>query len=51
VVIAIASHNAWPDMGLYVRHHEIIDGLQREYFPAEYRGFQYENARVGTEND
>ena len=51
IVIAICSNESWPEMGLYVRHHEIIDGLQRDYFPPEYRGFQYEDARPGTEND
>lgn len=42
---------AWPSMGLTIRKHEIIDGLKREYFPPEYRGFQYEDARPGTEKD
>ena len=51
IVIAITSNNRWPEMGMYLRHHEIIDGLQRQFFPPEYRDFQYEDARVGTEND
>lgn len=55
VVIAIAVEAeegaSWPEMGLYVRHHEIIDGLKREYFPPEYQGFQYEHARPGTADD
>lgn len=41
----------WPDMGLIVREHEIIDGLQRQYFPPEYRSIQYEGSRVGTDKD
>jgi hypothetical protein len=41
----------WPDMGLTIRAHEIIDGLQREFFPKEFRIFSYEDARPGTERD
>ena len=54
VVLAIHAApegEAWPSMGLYVRHHEIIDGLEREYFPPDYRGIQYVDARPGTEKD
>jgi hypothetical protein len=38
-------------MGLTIRAHEIIDGLQREFFPKEFRIFSYEDARPGTERD
>jgi hypothetical protein len=41
----------WPRMGLYVRPHEIIDGLQRQYFPKEFRNLEYHGARRGTAND
>jgi hypothetical protein len=41
----------WPDMGLIIRGHEIIDGLQRQYFPAEYRDLAYEGSRPGTDRD
>lgn len=41
----------WPDMGLIIREHEIIDGLKREYFPPEFRSIQYEGSRVGTDRD
>ncbi len=41
----------WPVMGLTIRAHEIIDGLQRQYFPEPYRSFQYDGARPGTEYD
>jgi hypothetical protein len=41
----------WPDMGLTIRAHEIIDGLQRRYFPPEYRGIQYDGSRPGTDRD
>lgn len=52
VVVAVRGHyDEWPDMGLYVRPHEIVDGLQRQYFPEEFRSFQYEGSRPGTEFD
>jgi hypothetical protein len=38
-------------MGLTIRAHEIIDGLQRQYFPEPYRSFRYEGSRPGTEYD
>jgi hypothetical protein len=41
----------WPNMGLYVRPHEIIDGLQRQYFPKELQNIEYEGARRGTAFD
>jgi hypothetical protein len=28
-----------------VRPHEIIDGLQRQYFPKEFQGIEYEGSR------
>ena len=36
---------SWPDMGLTIRSHEIIDELQRQYFPPEYQAIRYEGAR------
>lgn len=51
VAIAVSNGEAWPDMGLTIRSHEIIDGLQREYFPPEYRSVSFEGARPGTERD
>jgi hypothetical protein len=55
IVIAIyvrpPEGDSWPDMGLIIREHEIIDGLQRQYFPPEYRSIQYEGSRVGTDRD
>jgi hypothetical protein len=43
--------DAWPDMGITIRAHEIIDGLQRQYFPREFRDIAYEGSRPGTERD
>jgi hypothetical protein len=52
VTIAMREHyNDWPHMGLYIRPHEIIDGLQRRYFPKEFQNIEYAGARPGTAND
>ena len=52
VTIAMREHyNDWPHMGLYIRPHEIIDGLQRHYFPTKYQNFEYAGARPGTAYD
>lgn len=52
VAVAVDGHfEDWPTMGLYIRPHEIIDGLQRQYFPREFQDIRYEGARPGTEDD
>lgn len=52
VTVAVRGHyDDWPNMGLYIRPHEIIDGLQRQYFPKEFQNFKYPGARPGTVND
>jgi hypothetical protein len=38
----------WPNMGISIRADEIVDGLQRVYFPPEYQDLTYENARRGS---
>jgi hypothetical protein len=38
-------------MGLYIRPHEIIDGLQRRYFPKEFQDIAYEGARCDPAYD
>lgn len=43
--------DAWPDMGLTIRLHEIVDGLERQYFPVQYRDIAYEGSRPGSEFD
>jgi len=42
------QESAWPVMGLTLRQHEIIDGLQRQYFPPAFQAWAYEDARPGT---
>jgi hypothetical protein len=52
VAVAVPEHwDDWPTMGLTIRAHEIIDGLQRQYFPQEFRDIHYEGSRPGTERD
>jgi hypothetical protein len=54
IMVAVAvpgEGDAWPDMGLTIRAHEIIDGLQRPYFPERFRSFHYAGSRPGTERD
>jgi hypothetical protein len=52
IMLAVSMPGSgWPDMGLTIRAHEIIDGLQRRYFPSDFRSIQYEGSRVGTEKD
>jgi hypothetical protein len=51
MTVALRDHRDWPRMGLYIRPHEIIDGLQRQYFPKEFQGLKYEGAQTGAAND
>ena len=52
VTVAVRGHyDDWPDMGLYIRPHEIFDTLQRQYFPKEYQLVTYEGSRRGTETE
>lgn len=45
------KERTWPPMGLTIRKHEIIDGLQRRLFPIEYQNLQYADSRPGTGYD
>jgi hypothetical protein len=51
MTVAMQAHRDWPRMGLYIRPHEIIDGLQRQYFPKDFQNIQYEGVRRGTAYD
>lgn len=54
IVVAVVlrpHYKEWPKMGLYIRPHELIDGLQRQYFPKEFQDLKYGGARPGTEDD
>lgn len=41
----------WPEIGLIIRAHEVIDGLRRDLFPPEHQGYFYADSRVGTADD
>lgn len=45
------SGEKWPDMGLTIRRHEVVDDLQRAYFPLPFRSLRYEGSRPGTDRD
>lgn len=50
IVVAIdlrEKGHSWPNMGLTIRAHEIIDELQRQYFPTQYQGLKYDGSRRG----
>jgi hypothetical protein len=52
MAVAMRGHERdWPDMGLYIRPYEIVDALQRQYFPEEFQGLEYGGARRGTAHD
>lgn len=38
----------WPNMGISIRANEIVDDLQRQYFPKEFQDLTFENARRGS---
>ena len=40
-----AKEKSWPGMCLIISDDEIIDGLQREYFPEEFKTIEYEGSR------
>lgn len=37
----------WPSMGISIHADEIVDELQRHYFPKEFQDIQYQGARRG----
>jgi hypothetical protein len=38
----------WPNMCLSIRQNEIVEDLQRQYFPKEYQDLAFENSRRGS---
>jgi hypothetical protein len=44
-VVPPGTDKVWPAMGLVIRDDEIIDGLQRQYFPKEFQSLAYERSR------
>ena len=51
VVDIPGTEQTWPRMGVTIRKHEIIDGLQRSYLPPEYQSLTYPGSRPGTGYD
>jgi hypothetical protein len=51
LIVTTRGHDDWPNMGLSIRDDEIVDDLQRQYFPPEYRNLAYENSRQGNVRD
>lgn len=46
--IVIGLYGPWPRMGLIVHNDEIVDGLQRQHLPREFRDIRYENSKPWT---
>jgi hypothetical protein len=49
IVAAVAldgSGKSWPEMGVTIRAHEIVDDLQRQFFPKEFQGITYERSKL-----
>jgi hypothetical protein len=44
-VDVVGKENIWPAMGLIIHDHEIIDDLQREFLPEEFRSIVYEGSK------
>lgn len=41
-VDVLGTEDRWPGMGLIIRSNEVVDELQREFLPQEYREFKYD---------
>jgi hypothetical protein len=54
IIVAVdvpGTEGKWPRMGLTIRNHEIIDGLQRQYLSDEFKNLRYPGSRPGTGYD
>lgn len=49
--VTTRDHEEWPSMGISIRANEIVDDLQREYFPREFQGLAYAGSRRGSALD
>ena len=49
MLVDIPGKESWPPMGVIIRQREIVDGLQRDFFPPEFRTLRYPDSRIGTE--
>jgi hypothetical protein len=48
LMVTLRGHEDWPNMGISIRANEIVDDLQRQYFPKEFQNLAYEGARRGS---
>jgi hypothetical protein len=48
LMVTLRGHEDWPNMGISIRANEIVDDLQRQYFPKEFQDLTYEGARRGS---
>ena len=49
IVAAVALDGpgkSWPEMGLIIRAHEIVDDLQRKFFPEKLQGIVYDRRKI-----
>ena len=51
IAVDVPGQENWPRMGLTIRKHELIDGLQRSYLPVEFQQIKYPGSRPGTGHD
>lgn len=47
-VDVVGKEKSWPLMGVTIRKHEIIDGLNRDILPDVFRTYHYADSRPGT---
>lgn len=50
-VDVVGKEKSWPLMGVTIRKHEIIDGLNRDILPEVFRTYHYADSRPGTGYD
>jgi hypothetical protein len=48
LMVTLRGHDDWPNMGISIREGEIVDDLQRQFFPPEYQNLTYEHSRRGS---
>jgi hypothetical protein len=48
LMVTLRGYEDWPNMGVSIRDNEIVDDLQRQYFPPEYQNLAYERSRRGN---
>lgn len=44
-IVCPPDNSGWPEMGLRIREREVIDALQRRFFPPKFQNLRFESAR------